>query len=104
MSTGRLLGSIFFSLISLSFLAIFVLAIVYEGTDRFFASNWPSSPKILWIIFEGLNVAVPAMFLAYFWICFPTGIFQIITMFVNVWAIVYLVIIWVASDKSIYKI
>lgn len=100
-STGRMVGSILFSLISLGLLAIFVLAIVYEGTDQFFSRNWPSSPRILWIIFEGLNVAVPAMFLAYFWICFPTGIFQIITMFVNLWAIVYLLIIWFETDPNL---
>ncbi len=102
-STGRLVASIFFSLISLCILAIFVLAIVYEGTDRFFTSDWPSSPRILWIIFEGLNAAVPAMFLAYFWICFPVSVFHLLTMFANLWAIVYLVIIWVGNNGTVYS-
>ena len=102
-STGRLLASIFFSLISASILAIFVLAIVYEGTDRFFVADWPSSPRILWIIFEGLNAAVPAMFLANLWICFPVGVFNILTMLANVWAIVYLVIIWTNKSGTVYS-
>ena len=95
----RLLLGIAFSLISLGFLAIFVLALINTGSDRFLGTNWPHPPEVVWMIFEGLNAAVPCMYLAYYWVCFPVGIFNFNTTIVNIWAIVYIVLIWISKDN-----
>lgn len=95
----RLFLGFVFSLISLGFLAIFVLAIVNKGTDKFLGTNWPHPPEVLWIIFEGLNAAVPCMYLAYYWVCFPVGIFNLSTTIVNIWSIVYIVLIYISKDN-----
>ena len=94
----RFLLAIVFSLISLGFLAIFVLALVNKGSSEFLGTDWPHPPTILWIIYEALNAAVPAMYLAYYWVCFPVGIFNLTSMIANIWSIVYIVLIYIAKD------
>ena len=99
----RVVGSIVFSLISLCLLAYFVATIFYNGDRWFYVSDWPTGPPIIWLLFKVFNAAVPAMFLAYYWVCFPTGVFSFVMMAINIWSIVYLVMTWITNNDTQYE-
>lgn len=89
-------------LVSAAFAVYFCSYFLYD--ESVYATDLGSgaaTDEILWLVFVALNIALCAFFLIYVSCCFSVQIISFLAMIINIWAIVYIVMVWIGKQGTI---
>jgi fatty acid desaturase len=100
-STKRWLFQLIYGLISAGFAAYFFV-ILYSESLAYFESQLSGPDAIVWLAFLALNIAVCALFWIYLLSGYSGMMISWLSLLVNVWALVYIVMVWMGKQETIH--